>query len=179
MRRVQFRCTTQWRFWYLLFIFLTPCLPFGPGAVFAGTTYMLAEFWIWHIFPEALGFSFFPNWISGALIGAVLTILIMWAQKRAEIEIWAQVYASISDLEDKNEKIQALEQEKKEMEAKNAQIQNRLAQIKLTSNQTSLIELSKEKFLEKFDGLHVDAFRDITFLDRLGEGSFGQCFSGM
>lgn len=140
---------------------------------------MLAEFCIWHIFPEAVGFSFFPNWISGALVGAFLTCIIMWAQKRAEIEIWAQVYASISDLETKNEKIQALEEEKQEMEAKNAHIRNQLAQVKLTSKQTSLIELSKEKFLEQFADLHVNAFHEITFLDRLGEGSFGQCFSGM
>ena len=204
--KTAFRASAQFRFWFLLFIVLTPSLPFGPGAPFAVSTYMLAEYWMWELFPRAVGFSFFPNWVTVAVVGSLLGCLVMYMQKRSEIgtcaiaefltllssalpchallcptlllarnsrdssEIWAQVNAGISDLEDKKEEIHTLQKEKEEIEKKNKQIQNQLQQVKLSSKQTAMIELSKEKFVEKLHDLHVDAFREITFHDRLGEG---------
>ena len=65
------------------------------------------------------------------------------------------------------------------MAERNAKVQNQLQQVKLSSKQQNLVNLSKENFIKELRDLHVNGFQEITFHDRLGEGSFGSCFSGL
>ena len=103
----------------------------------------------------------------------------MWTQRRSQMEVWALVYAGIIELESADEEIATLQNENKKMTEVNKQIQNQLQQVKLSAKQSALVNLSREKFISELGSFHIDAFSDITFVERLGEGSFGQCFLGI
>ena len=152
-------------------IFIAGFIFYVPSASYPMSTivFLLRFFGIglfeWFIFPGHYGVTIARRFVLTFVAYAIVASS-KYVTLREEMWVWSQIYAE-------REKTDRLRRQNSEIKAK-------LVQVNLTPEQKDIVSQGKKEFVQTVGRqFHITSWKEITFVSRIGSGSFGDCYQAI